>query len=559
MFDETISPLQAARQQFRPKQPSILDDLSALEADTGDKTGAVADEDQVARLFPQTFGQPVVKFCRGPGVAGRPLKVGVVLSGGQAPGGHNVICGLFDALKSLHPESQLIGFRNGPSGIIDNDSMDLSEELIDRYRNTGGFDMIGSGRTKIESSDQFDAALNTAKSADLDGLVVIGGDDSNTNAALLAEYFSARDCKTQVVGVPKTIDGDLKNAQVEISFGHDTACKTYSEIIGNLARDAASAKKYSFFIKLMGRSASHVTLECALQTQPNWTFIGEEVAERKQTLQELTQEITRVVIERSKVGKNYGIYLIPEGIVEFIPEFRELINELNQLLAPSQAHHEQLQGIKDKEEKVQYVLGQLSAGSASCFQALPLDIQIQLLLDRDPHGNVQVSMIETERLFMQMVKAELKRQGFEGKFSSQPFFCGYEGRSCPPSNFDSQYCYALGKAAAVLTHLGLSGYMASVQNLTAPVEQWKVGGVPITMMMNIEERHGEDKPVIQKALVELGGPAFRRFAEKREQWATDDAYLYPGPVQYFGDPTVTDLCTKTLKLEQLEQQETATV
>lgn len=549
MTDE-ISPLEETRLGFQPKVPAVLQDVNAIRLEKGEATGAAADEEKVKQLFPQSFGQPVIRFKEGEGQGTETLRMGVVLSGGQAPGGHNVICGIFDALKVFNAQSTLVGFLNGPSGIVNNETRELDGTVIERFRNTGGFDMIGSGRTKIESDEQFAQALDTVQKQKLDGLVVIGGDDSNTNAAMLAEHFLKAGCSCKVIGVPKTIDGDLKNKQVEISFGHDTACKTYSEIIGNLARDARSAKKYSFFVKLMGRSASHVTLECALQTQINWAFIGEEVAEKKLTLKDLTKQLTDVICQRAEEGKNYGVYLIPEGIVEFIPEFRGLISELNRLLATGSQVAEEVAGISDREQKVAYVSSQLSDASASCFQSLPLEIQVQLLLDRDPHGNVQVSKIETERLFIQAVKDEIKRRGAKVKFSAQPFFCGYEGRSCPPSNFDSQYCYSLGMAAAILVRHGATGYMSCVRQLTQPVEAWEVGGVPITMMMNMEQRHGKDKPVIQKALVEMEGPAFRRYAEKRGQWATDDAYVYPGPVQYFGARQVTDAVTRTLLLEQ---------
>lgn len=534
---ESISPLQRIRQSYQPKCPRILQNIREVAVKAGAETSAVADAAELKQLFPHSFGQPTLHLTQGEQET-RALKVGVVLSGGQAPGGHNVICGIYDALQELHPESCLIGFLDGPSGITDNQYRQLSRTEIDNYRNTGGFDMIGSGRTKIETAEQFAQALKTVREHQLDGLVVIGGDDSNTNAALLAEYFLANEQATRVIGVPKTIDGDLKNQQIEISFGHDTACKTYSEIIGNLARDAMSAKKYSFFVKLMGRSASHVTLECALQTHPNWVFIAEEVAAKKWTLKELTNQLCSVICRRAERGKNYGVYLIPEGLLEFIPECRQLISELNTLLAT-----------KEADEAV----SQLSPDARSCFDSLPSEIQNQLLMDRDPHGNVQVSKIETERLFIQTVKKELEKRKasgeFKGAFSAQPFFCGYEGRSCPPSNFDSQYCYALGKNATALIQNGSTGYMSCLRRLTTPLEEWEAGGIPITMMMNLEERHGKQKPVIQKALVELDAEPFNCLQKFKEEWATGDHYRFPGPVQYFGDAELTESCTQTLALE----------
>lgn len=550
-MDDMISPLQKARAAYRPRLPASLVNLSSVCIETGEPTHSCGDEEALRNLFPHTFGQAQLSLKSGGDKEQvRPLNVGVVLSGGQAPGGHNVICGLYDALCELNPASRLIGFLDGPSGICDNYFRELSADIIDAYRNTGGFDMIGSGRTKIETPQQFSKALETATTHNLDGLVIIGGDDSNTNAALLAEYFKSKNSATSVLGVPKTIDGDLKTQDVEISFGHDTACKTYSEIIGNLARDALSAKKYSFFVKLMGRSASHVTLECALQTHPNWSFIGEEVAAKKWTLRELNQQLCDVICQRAEEGKNYGVYLIPEGIVEFIPEFCTLIKELNQLLVSSQ---ETLDQKSLQEEKISWVCDHLSPESRSCFSCLPKEIQVQLLLERDPHGNVQVSKIETERLFIQMVKEELSKRKANGEFSgslaAQPFFCGYEGRSCPPSNFDSQYCYSLGRVAALLIKGGYTGYMSCLRQLTAPTEEWQAVALPITMMMHMELRHGKNKPVIAKALVDLEDEPFRYLERHREIWAKEDNYRYPGPVQYYGEPSLTDSCIQTLHLE----------
>jgi pyrophosphate--fructose-6-phosphate 1-phosphotransferase len=482
------------------------------------------------------------------------LRVGVVLSGGQAPGGHNVISGLFDALKKLHPETQLIGFLGGPSGILENDSVEITAKLLAPFRNTGGFDLIGSGRTKIETREQFSKALQTAKLNQLDGLVVIGGDDSNTNAALLAEYFRAHAASTVVVGVPKTIDGDLKSREIEISFGCDTACKTFSETVGNILRDCNSAKKYYYFVKLMGRSASHIALECALQTHPNWTFIGEEVAEEGWTLKELVVQLADMVCQRARSGKEYGVVLIPEGIIEFIPEFSRMICELNESLSPGSHLVGTLESMSEWNEKLNATLEVLSETSADCYRILPTLIQQQLLLDRDPHGNVKVSKIETERLFIALVEDELaKRRSkglYEGAFSSQPHFCGYEGRSCFPSNFDADYCYALGHVAALLVTHQLTGYMSCVSHLVAPPAKWTIGGLPLTSLMRSEVRHGVAKPVIEKALVDLNGAPFAYFKQHREGWMKNEEYLCPGPVQYFGPPELTDRPLITLQLEQ---------
>lgn len=530
---QTASPLQMMRTQYVPELPPLLQKITHLQATPGE-IPAVAEKDkkQLASLFPHTFGKPLLRFMPEKSAAARPLTVGVVLSGGQAPGGHNVIAGLFDALQRIHPESKLYGFLGGPKGIVENKTIPLTSDQVRPYRNQGGFDLIGSGRTKIETPEQFQAAERTARALDLDGLVIIGGDDSNTNAALLAEYFLSTGCKTCVVGVPKTIDGDLKNAFIATSFGFDTACKTYSEIIGNIARDALSAGKYYFFIKMMGRSASHVTLECALQTHPNIALIGEEILSQKKKLAEVVNDIADMICERASQGKDYGVVLVPEGIIEFIPEMKKLISELQAL------------------DGQNVDVTKLSAASAACFQLLPQEIQQQLLMDRDPHGNVQVSKIETERLLIDMVANELKRrkaQGtYAGKFSPQPFFCGYEGRSCLPSNFDCQYCYALGFAAALLIANGVTGYMSSISGLARPVGEWTPCGVPLTAMMTLEQRHGKAKPVIRKSLVELDSKVFALFKEQRDAWRQQDAYRYPGPIQFFGPAELTDAVTTTL-------------
>ncbi|MCB1067483.1 MAG: diphosphate--fructose-6-phosphate 1-phosphotransferase [Simkania sp.] len=524
-----MTPLQKKRLSYIPKKPTILADLNAITFAEKGATEAIGDKGEIEKRFPQTYGRPLIKMTHGKGGASKPLKVGVVLSGGQAAGGHNVITGLFDALKKIHPESHLFGFLGGPSGIVDGKYRDLSEDELANYRNQGGFDLIGSGRTKIESEEQFAKSLEVAKALELNGLVVIGGDDSNTNAALLAEYFIDKGCKTRVIGVPKTIDGDLQNEHVAISFGFDTACKTYSEMIGNIARDALSAKKYTHFIKLMGRSASHIALECALQTQPNYVLIGEEVEAKNQTLQAIAQDLIDVIERRGKEGKNYGVILIPEGLIEFIPEMKTLIQELNILLAQEGGSIEGL-----------------SAPSKKTFDYLPKEIQDQLLLDRDPHGNVQVSHIQTEMLLSHVVKAELKKRNFQGKFNAIHHFFGYEGRSCFPSNFDATYCYSLGIVSALLIREGFTGYMSCVTNLREPVEAWGVIGIPITSLMNMEVRKGKEKPVIQKALVDLKGQAFKRFARDRDKWKLQDHYQFPGPIQFEGDPSYTDQIPKIL-------------
>ncbi len=529
----TLSPLQEARTNYKIRLPKTLEQLETLSLQKGDKTTSVADTDQLKSLFPHTFGQPLLSFVQSEKKTHKPLKVGVVLSGGQAPGGHNVIAGLFDALQRLNSASTLFGFIEGPSGIVNNQTKQITAENLDPYRNQGGFDIIGSGRTKIETKEQLKNTANTVRELNLDGLVVIGGDDSNTNAALLANFFKAEGIGTSVVGVPKTIDGDLKSPDIEVSFGFDTACKVYSELIGNILRDCISAKKYYHFIKLMGRSASHITLECALQTHPNMTLISEEVAKHAKTLQQITNEICDMICTRAEQGKLFGGILVPEGLIEFIPEMQALITELNDLLA-----HNKLP-----------VTEHLTDNALKTFTSLPESIQAQLLEDRDPHGNVQVSRIATEQLLIKTVEKELKQRNVTFKFSSQHHFLGYEGRSAMPSNFDCHYCYALGHVAALLLNSELSGYMAAVQNLAQPVESWKIAGIPLTMMMNMEQRHGEAKPVIQKSLVDLDGKPFQVFQSRRDSWKTDDSYRYPGPIQFFGDQACTDATNITLQHE----------
>jgi len=532
------SPLQKMREEYKPPVPKILQNLLQVEFTKGEATHCLSDEEEIKPLFSKTFGQPMATGKKGDLRKPKPLRVGVVLSGGQAAGGHNVISGLFDALQTFSAESALIGFLGGPSGIVDNQAIEITAEVVAPYRNQGGFDLIGSGRTKIETDEQLAASLNTAKTLKLDGLVVIGGDDSNTNAAVLAEYFQKNGCDTTVVGVPKTIDGDLKNSHIATSFGFDTAAKVYSEMIGNIARDALSAKKYYHFIKLMGRSASHITLECALATHPNSAIIGEEVAAHALTLSQITDLLADLVIERAEKGMNYGVFLVPEGLVEFIPEMKELIKELNALAERS------------KEMNQEQIAEELTAEARHCFLALPEEIRKQLLLDRDPHGNVQVSMIETEKLLISSVKKELDRRSFRGKFSAQSHFFGYEGRAGFPSNFDAHYCYALGQTAALLIDEGLTAYMTVVGNLSSPVESWSIGGLPITSLLNMEVRKGKKKPVIQKALVDLEGKPFQFFAKHRKKWGLEDDYRFPGPIQFYGKPEVTDAISLTLDFEK---------
>lgn len=542
-----ISLLQKERAAYQPKLPKGLQ--GAVKVVEGEPTQSVGDQDEIKKLFPNTYGMPLVEFVKGDKENNQKMNIGVILSGGQAPGGHNVICGLFDAIKKMNPENRLYGFLMGPGGLVDHEYKELTADIIDQYRNTGGFDMIGSGRTKLEKEDQFEKGLQIIRKLDIKAIVIIGGDDSNTNACVLAEYYAAKKYGVQVIGCPKTIDGDLKNEQIETSFGFDTATKTYSEIIGNIERDCNSARKYWHFIKLMGRSASHIALECALQTHPNICLISEEIQEKDYTLNQIVERIATSVAHRAERGDNFGVVLIPEGLIEFIPAIGRLIAELNDLLA---AHGSDYKDLAPAEQRA-YILAHLSKENAATFKTLPKGVARQLSLDRDPHGNVQVSLIETEKLLAEMVGdllAEWEKEGeFKGKFAAQHHFLGYEGRCAAPSNFDADYCYALGTSAAHLIANGKTGYMAVVKNTTAKPEDWKAGGVPITMMMNMERRNGEMKPVIRKALVDLNGKPFKTFAAQRNEWAKAASYVYPGPVQYWGPASVCDQCTKTLKLE----------
>jgi len=547
------SALQKDRYKYQPSLPEILKNGTAnVKVNLGEPTQSVADQAELKKLFPETFGSPVAKFVEGANPrAGEKINVGVILSGGQAPGGHNVIAGLYDGIKAGNPESRLYGFLGGPSGILEDKAMELTGDYIDLFRNTGGFDIIGSGRTKLETDEQFDQALKVCRARNISAVVIIGGDDSNTNAAMLAEYFASKKAGVQVIGVPKTIDGDLKNEHIEISFGFDTATKTYAELIGNIMRDANSAKKYWHFIKLMGRSASHIALECALATRPNVCFISEEVEEKKQTLKELVDGVVDTIKTRGDNGENFGVVLIPEGLIEFIPEMKKLIGELNDLMAENEAHFATL---KNFDDQASWINKTLSRDASYAFSSLPGNIQRQLLMDRDPHGNVQVSRIETEKLIIEMVEdrlKELKNQGkFGGKFSAQNHFFGYEGRCAFPSNFDADYCYSLGYNAFFLIANGLTGYMSSIRNTARPAKEWQAGGVPVTMMMNLEVRHGKPKPVIRKALVELDGKPFRAFAAKRDEWAVKTSFFYPGAIQYYGPDEVCNRPTETLLLEQ---------
>lgn len=545
-----ISPLQKARAAYKPKLPKVFMQYgSNVAATLGTPTESVADQKEVKALFPNTYGLPVVTFEKGASGAGALVKAGVILSGGQAPGGHNVIAGLYDGLKKLNASNDLYGFKGGPSGLTDNSYVLFDDAFIDEYRNTGGFDIIGSGRTKLEKEDQFDKVIANCKSLGINALIVIGGDDSNTNACMLAEYLLKKNTGIQVIGCPKTIDGDLKNEWIETSFGFDTATKVYSEIIGNIQRDANSAKKYWHFIKLMGRSASHIALECALKTQPTYAIISEEVAEKKMTLRQIVTDIAKAVKTRAEAGKDFGVVLVPEGLIEFVPEVKKLIDELNDLLAENAAHFDTL----SDDNKLQFVSSKLTGESSQAFSILPLSIKQQLLMDRDPHGNVQVSRIETEKLLIDLVGdllAEWKSKGeYKGKFSYQNHFLGYEGRCAAPSNFDADYCYSLGYTASALIGAGKSGYLSSVRFLTKPADQWVAGGIPLTMMMNLERRHGKDKPVIKKALVELDKKPFLTFVANRAKWIVEDAFQYPGPIQYFGPTEVCDQPTITIQLE----------
>ena len=549
-----LSPLQQARLKFQPVLPHTLaSGITRLSLIEGNNTESVADQNEINKLFPHTYGKPTVTFEQSENENNFAQKnVGVILSGGQAPGGHNVVAGIYDALKQANPENKLYGFLGGPAGIIDGKYIELTDEIIDAYRNTGGFDIIGSGRTKLETEEQFQASLENCKKLDITGIVIIGGDDSNTNAAMLAEWFKSKNAGIQVIGCPKTIDGDLKNDQIEISFGFDTATKTYSELVGNIQRDVNSAKKYWHFIKLMGRSATHVGLEVALQTQPNITLISEEVAEKSMSLNEIVDYMADIIVKRSKLGKNFGVALIPEGLIEFVPEMKAMIANLNDLM-PVLEEDPNFTQLTSGVEKEAVIEKRLRAENAAVFRSLPAMIKAQLLMDRDPHGNVQVSKIETEKLLIEMLKTklyEMKQQGvYTGKFSDQSHFFGYEGRCAFPSNFDSNYCYALGYNAFALIQFGLTGYLSSVKNLTEAPEKWVAGGVPLTMMMNMEKRHGHMKPVIQKALVRLDGAVFKKLEQNREIWALEDKYVFPGAIQYFGPSEVADITTQTLKLE----------
>jgi len=548
----SISALQKVRYDYKPKLPAILScSVDEIGISTGEPTEAISDREELKVIFKNTYGKPLVTFTRGKiDNIKRELRVGVILSGGQAPGGHNVIAGIFDGLKKSNPSSVLYGFKGGPSGLTDNKTVVLTSEIIDEYRNTGGFDIIGSGRTKIETPQQFAASLETAKKLNLDAVVVIGGDDSNTNAALLAEYFLANGSSTQVIGCPKTIDGDLKNEHIETSFGFDTACKTYSELIGNLGRDTNSAKKYWHFIKLMGRAASHIALECAFQTQPNICLISEEVEAKAMSLEKIVDQICASIAKRAENGDNFGIILIPEGLVEFIPEMKKLIDELNDAIAKEEKEFAKITSLIDQ---LYWLSTRISESSYRIIQSLPSIIASQFLMDRDPHGNVQVSRIETEKLLAGMVEtklAEMKDSGkYKGKFDHQTHFFGYEGRCAFPTNFDADYCYSLGFSAFVLIASGLTGYLSSVKNLSAQADKWVAGGVPLTMMMNLEQRHGSKKPVIKKALVELDGKPFKSFVKSRDFWAEKTCFLFPGAIQYFGPSEVCDAPTKTLQLE----------
>ncbi len=541
------SALQQARAEYKPRLPKALQ--GAVKVKEGEPTQSVDHQEEIKKLFPNTYGMPLVEFVPGEETNNKKMNVGIILSGGQAPGGHNVICGLFDTVKKLNPENKLYGFLMGPGGLVAHDYIEITPEYVDNYRNTGGFDMIGSGRTKLEEVDQFEKGIEIIRKLDIQAIVIIGGDDSNTNACVLAEYYAAKNYGVQVIGCPKTIDGDLKNDQIEASFGFDTATKTYAELIGNIERDCNSARKYWHFIKLMGRSASHIALECALQCQPNICIISEEVEAKDQTLNDIVEQICNAVVYRAAQGKNFGVVLVPEGLIEFIPAIGRLIDELNDLLAAHGADYKDL----EPEAQREYILAHLSKENAATFETLPEDVAHQLSLDRDPHGNVQVSLIETEKLLSDMCEAKLakwaKEGKYNGKFATLHHFFGYEGRCAAPSNFDANYCYALGASAAQLIANGKTGYMAIVKNTTASTDEWKAGGVPITMMMNMERRNGKMKPVIRKALVELDGNPFKTFAAMRDTLAKETCYIYPGPIQYWGPAEVCDTTTITLALE----------
>ncbi|MDD6977815.1 MAG: diphosphate--fructose-6-phosphate 1-phosphotransferase [Prevotella sp.] len=542
------SALQIERSAYQPKLPKAL--KGAVKVKEGQPTQSVDNQEEIKKLFPNTYGMPVVEFEPSGETQNTRVNVGIILSGGQAPGGHNVITGLFDQVKRLNPENKLYGFILGPGGLVDHNYMEITKEIADEYRNTGGFDMIGSGRTKLEKVEQFEKGLEIIRELNINAIVIIGGDDSNTNACVLAEYYKAKNYGVQVIGCPKTIDGDLKNSQIETSFGFDTATKTYSELIGNIERDCNSARKYWHFIKVMGRSASHIALECALQCQPNVCIISEEVEKKNMTLNQVIDDLCNVIANRAANGMNFGTVIIPEGLIEFIPAIGTLIDELNDLLA---AHGDEYKNLEDEAQR-EYIINHLSKENAATFETLPQDVAHQLSLDRDPHGNVQVSLIETEKLLSAMCEARLAQMAAEGKyvgkFAAQHHFFGYEGRCAAPSNFDADYCYALGTSAAQLIANGKTGYMAIVKNTTAPADEWIAGGVPITMMMNMERRNGEMKPVIRKALVELDGAPFKALVAHRDEWAKNTCYIYPGPIQYWGPSAVCDRPTATLALEQ---------
>ena len=549
-----LSPLQKARYEYAPKLPGMLrNGIAEICVKEGEDTQSVADQDKIKALFPNTYGKKEITFQKGQNTsAAKKQVVGVILSGGQAPGGHNVVCGLYDALKATNKDNVLFGFKGGPSGLLENDYVIFDDEYIDQYRNTGGFDIIGSGRTKLETEQQFGIVAEVAKKHGLTAIVIIGGDDSNTNAAVLAEYMAAHGTGVQVIGCPKSIDGDLKNEDIEASFGFDTATKTYAEVIGNIERDCNSAKKYWHFIKVMGRSASHVALECALKTQPNICLISEEVAAKKMSLSQIADQIADAVAKRAAKGLNFGVAIIPEGVVEFVPEFSVLIAEINELLAGSKA--DEFNALPTWADKYAFIEKGLTKASMDVFAILPQTIQQQLFLERDPHGNVQVSLIESEKLFSALVADKLKAMAaegkYDGKFSPLHHFFGYEGRCAFPSNFDADYCYSLGYNAFMLIQYGYTGYLSKVSNLSKPAEEWVAGGMPITKMMNIERRHGEDKPVIRKALVELDGAPFKYFEAHRAEWAVETAFTYPGAIQYYGPAEVCDITTITLALEQ---------
>ena len=544
------SALQVARAAYQPKLPKALQ--GPVKAVEGSATQSVGNQEEIKALFPNTYGMPVIEFAAAESENGQAINVGIILSGGQAPGGHNVITGLYDGVKSLNKNSKLYGFLMGPGGLVDHKYVEFTDEFIDEYRNTGGFDIIGSGRTKLEKEAQFESGIQILRKLDIKALVIIGGDDSNTNACVLAEYYAAKNYGVQVIGCPKTIDGDLKNEQIETSFGFDTACKTYSELIGNIQRDCNSARKYWHFIKLMGRSASHIALECALETQPNVCLISEEIEHNEMSLDDVVTYVAKVVADRAAAGNNFGTVLIPEGLIEFIPAIGKLIKELNEVLTdPATGESREFES---KDAQVAFVKGNIAPENLAILESLPKDVERQLCLDRDPHGNVQVSLIETEKLLSAMVAAKLeawKKEGkYNGKFAPQHHFFGYEGRCAAPSNYDADYCYSLGYNASRLISNGKTGYMSVIKNTTAPADQWIAGGVPITMMMNMERRNGAMKPVIRKALVRLDGAPFQYFAAHREEWAQNTCYVYPGPIQYWGPAEVCDPCTRTLELEQ---------